>query len=90
MLMEMGPEAKMFAVHFVWRKPKENGVLFFFFSKMKREVWPRLRLLWMRLSRQSLVNDIVLWEFCGRRSHSTGGDQNNYWRGFGLIWVLEA
>lgn len=53
MLVEMGPEAKMFAVHIVWRKPKEN-VVFFFFFWMKREVWPRLRLLWMRLSRQSL------------------------------------
>lgn len=51
MLVEMGPEAKMFAVHIVWRKPKENVVFFFW---MKREVWPRLRLLWMRLSRQSL------------------------------------
>lgn len=64
MLVEMGPEAKMFAVHIVWRKPKENGVLFFFFfSKMKREVWPWLRLLWMRLSLSEWHSALgILWK----------------------------
>lgn len=86
MLVEMGPEAKMFAVHIVWRKLKENVVLSFFFL-MKCEVWPRLRLLWMRLSRQSLSEWHSALGVCGRQGHSTGGDQNYSWRGFGLIWT---